>query len=165
MKHNRAQKQRLRGLSAVLLLLLFVLACWTPAGFVRHAIPHRRDAVQAACDTILWCERRGFNRKLCECFEENMQTDASPLVRIMQHMRFPCLRGSWVLNAPFKLCSCPLYVREADLNIFAQRMTSRMQRPTVAYCSLQKWHRSKAVGAFDRIGGLFFFRALRFWWC
>ena len=41
-------------LSAVCLLLLH--ACWTPAGFVRHAISHHRDAVQlAACDTRWWC--------------------------------------------------------------------------------------------------------------
>ena len=72
MKRNAKKHPRL-WLSAL------PLACWAPAAFV---IPHRRDFVRmAAGGTQWWCQPGGINRKLQDCFQENMQADAVPLLK------------------------------------------------------------------------------------
>ena len=87
---------------------------------MRHATPHRRDAVQlAAGATRWWCELGGVNRKR-ECFEENMQTDAVPLLKdyAMYEATLPAQEGG--VRKPLKLHQLPFMPRSPHWTRFRE---------------------------------------------
>ena len=111
---------------AILTLLTFV--GWAPTDFVKHGTTHRRCVIRlAAAGETWWCRRGGINGKLKDCFEENMQTDAVPLLKDYDTYQasFPVreLRNGSLLT----LYHLPFYARITDLNRFAGRMSSELE--------------------------------------
>ena len=131
MKWN-AKEHPCRWLSA--LPFVWFLACWAPAAFVRHVIPHRRDFVRmAAGETQWWCQPGGINRKLQDCFQENMQADAVPFLKDYDTYTASLPVRERGISKPLKLYQLLFYVRDSDLDAFAARIAADEQRPTVAY--------------------------------
>ena len=111
---------------AILTLLTFV--GWAPTDFVKHGTTHRRCAIRlAAAGETWWCRRGGINGKLKDCFEENMQTDAVPLLKDYDTYQASLpvreLRNGSLLT----LYHLPFYARITDLNRFAGRMSSELE--------------------------------------
>ena len=76
----------------------------------------------AASETQWWCQPGGINRKLQDCFQENMQADAVPLLKDY---------GTYSTSLPARelrngerlaLHQLLFYVRASDLDAFAKRM-------------------------------------------
>ena len=114
---------------AILTLLTFV--GWAPTDFVKHGTTHRRCAIRlAAAGETWWCRRGGINGKLKDCFEENMQTDAVPLLKDYDTYQASLpvreLRNGSLLT----LYHLPFYARITDLNRFAGRMSSELEMRT-----------------------------------
>ena len=87
----------------------------------------------AAGETQWWCQPGGIHRKLQDCFQENMQADAVPLLKDYDTYTGSLpVRERWI-SKPLKLYQLLFYVRESDLDAFAARIAANEQRPTVAY--------------------------------
>ena len=87
----------------------------------------------AAGETQWWCQPGGIHRKLQDCFQENMQADAVPLLKDYDTYTASLPVRERGISKPLKLYQLLFYVRESDLDAFAARIAANEQRPTVAY--------------------------------
>ena len=95
------------------------------------AIRHRRDAVQLAAGGVNLAVSIASLR---ECFEENTQTDAVPLLKdyAMYEATLPARERG--VRKRLKLYQPPsFYATQSSLGTFSRDMTVDEQQPTVAY--------------------------------
>ena len=115
-------------------MTLLTFVGWARTGFVKHGTTHRRCAIRlAAAGETWWCRRGGINGKLKDCFEENMQTHGVPLLKDYDTYQASLPVRELGISEPLKLYQLKFYVKESDLDVFAARLATEEQRPTVAY--------------------------------